>query len=71
MVDLIRFLHVLPNKTNVRVKIAGCNITFATQLTSKNRDEFIHDIFLQGKAYPEIYCVTPLYHAQELYIECM
>lgn len=71
MIDLVRFLRTLPNNTNVRIKVAGCDVIFSEKLTSANREAFIYDIFLRGKSYPEIYAIYPLWHTQELYIECM
>lgn len=68
--DLSRFIQLLPKGTRIRVKVAACNRTFSGETGPRKTDALLYDIYRNAKAEPTIYAIYPLYHAQELYIEC-
>ena len=68
--DLSKFLRILPNGTNVRVKVIGTNYVFSGVTGNQKTDEFLHDIYVKANPHPLIYAIYPLYHVRELYIEC-
>lgn len=68
--DLYDFLRLLPQGTYIRVKVSGYNDIFSGKTGLHKTDEFIHDVYLKSNKIPFIYAIYPLYHAQELYIEC-
>lgn len=68
--ELSRFLRLLPPKINIRVRVQGIQKIFVGTTGPRKTLEFLNNVYSEGKQYPEVYAIYPLYSAKELYIEC-
>ncbi len=67
---LIQLLQVLAPKTFVRIKFADSTDTICFVTGKRRTAEKINKLYECGKHSAKVQAICPLYHAQELYIQC-
>ena len=71
MVYLIDFLYTLPPKVDVRIKFQGKRDTFSFTTGKRKTRDACDILMVNGEHNTKIATVYPLFHAQEVYIECI